>query len=38
MLEWLADKVAYLMDEYGLTEEEAAEQAVEDYFDTGESE
>lgn len=35
MLEWLEDAVAYLMDELGLSEEEAREKAVEDYFDDG---
>lgn len=35
MLEWLEDRVAWLMDEFGLSEEEAEERAVEDYFDDG---
>lgn len=33
MLEWLEERVAYLMDALGLSDEEAREQAQEDYFD-----
>lgn len=37
MLEWLEDQVAYLMDQLGLSEEEAEEKALEEYFDSGDS-
>jgi len=38
MIEWLKDKVDRLMDELGLSEEEASERALEDYFDDGDGE
>lgn len=35
MFEWIQDRIQYLMDELGLSEDEAAERAREDYFDDG---
>lgn len=38
MFEWIQDRIQYLMDELGLSEDEASERAREDYFDDGDGE
>ncbi|WP_309267579.1 hypothetical protein [Azonexus sp.] len=34
LTEWFEDTIAYLMDEFGMSEEEASERADEIYFDS----
>ena len=36
MPEWILDAIAYLMDELGLSEDEARERSSEDYFESDE--
>ncbi len=38
MIEWIEERIQWRMDEYGLSQEEADEQAMEDYFDDGSDE
>lgn len=35
MIEWVRERIEYLMEELGLSEDEAEERATEDYFDDG---